>query len=296
MNEIYRLVSGQTVVFELPAGVTSAEVAVRKNDNLVVLPNGSLSIVNGIAEVIIPFSAVVYDGKLEVDWTFSDPDESVSHTVTTVHDVVTPLFDPKTLEDDETGPDRASEIERQVRLSIQSYTGQYFGLSNETLRVRGRGDNSLILPRRLQTLNGVSSNNVALDPQAYHVAGDGWYLHKNGYGYLEIKEAPPEPVEYWTVGPISVPSSRYGKFYDHTEYLISGLWGYQAVPADVREAALLLAEDYKCGEIAYYDAYLNAVTSADWRTDFKDLRYNGIGNARADMLLAPYKITSAAVI
>lgn len=296
MAEIYRLVSKQKIFFEPPSGVSGVFVEVRKNDQPVSLSSPSAIVSGGIAQLTVPFDAVIYDGKLEVDWTFSDPGGTGSHTVTTVHDVVTPLFDPKILEDDEIGPDRASEIERQVRLSIQSYTGQYFGLSNETLRVRGRGDNSLVLPRRLQTLNGVSSNNVAFDPQAYHIAGDGWYLHKNGYGYLEIKEAPPEPVEYWTVGPISVPSTRYSNFNDHTEYLISGLWGYQAVPADVREAALLLAEDYKCGEIAYYDAYLNAVTSADWRTDFKDLRYNGIGNARADMLLAPYKITSAAVI
>jgi hypothetical protein len=79
-------------------------------------------------------------------------------------------------------------------------------------------------------------------------------------------------------------------------YSITGEWGYYSVPEDITEAAMLLANDYACGDNLYRDRYLEVIKSGDWNMGFSNRAWDGTGTARADQLLEPYLRTGMVII
>jgi len=81
------------------------------------------------------------------------------------------------------------------------------------------------------------------------------------------------------------------EFKEGVIYPISGVWGYEAVPESVKEAARLLVNDYACADSQYRDRYLTSMTAADWRIQFNSGAFVRTGNVRADQLLSEYVTT-----
>lgn len=277
-----------------PTGTTFV-VDIHRNG--VVLASGlPTTVEDGMHEVVIPFAATEYDADLMLDW------KNGATMVRRTHEkVVTPIIplhfiaNSAVAKGETYTSEQIARIESLVRGVIESYTGQFFGLYAGTKEVKSSGDPYLALPMPLLERDSVFVNGSAMAEfgQPLRVTPDGWYLIRTHH-YLEIKEAPPE--EYVTYGVIWAPPRHGMGFQAGSYYRINGKWGYLSVPEAVTRAAELLVEDFMCNEVAYRDAYVNAVTSADWRADFHELKYAGTGNSRADLLLKPYINVSMVVI
>lgn len=235
-----------------------------------------------------------YDGELKVVWTGGGGFERTQYV-----EVISPLvpmsrlrtlFDASNLSNAE-----LAELENNVRLVIEAYTGQKFGYEVGTKYVVGNGEKRIALPIRLAKLSTIVGGPVGY----FSVSNDGWSLYIHNKNYLTIKEMPPE--EYvdnvqLVGGVIHVPDTYWKKFRVGVEYGITGEWGYSSVPADVQEASLLLANDFGTGENLYRDRYLEAIKAGDWNLTFNQGAYRGTGNARADNLLEKYRRQGMVII
>lgn len=273
---------------------------------------------------------------VEVVWNFTIPGVTESFDETFSYEVVTPLltkqeilriFDGQKVSDEEVW-----EVEAAVRHIIQAHTGQKFGLDRDkVLTVEGHGETALRLPERLVAITGVNTLTSALDARSFIIVSDGWYLKKAWANATPLAE--PNGSLFWgdingSAGPFD--NNIYGN-YDRSDdstdtlygplnarpggitvapgasgratawkqdypFAIRGDWGYKTIPANVKEAARLLVNDYACSEAAYRDRYLESITSADWRLQFSTRSWDSTGNVRADQLLDEYVLLDWAVV
>jgi hypothetical protein len=302
--EIYRDSTG-AVTFEHPyAGIT--QVVVYDDSDLLsnpaVTPLATLTATDGLSQsagvwtVNLPWTLTQFDRTLRLRWqdTVAAPNQFSRDTVV---EVVTPIVSPKSIAalpsyiNANLGPGDLAEVESKVRGAIQAFTRQNFGYFAGTKAIMGTGQPYLKLPQRLVEFDSLSGVGVNTTVQ-FSISGDGWYLTAPDYSIYEIKEAPPEEYQIFnqqlTDGVVRVPSA-YSSFQGHVSYAVAGKWGYLNVPSPVREAALLLAEDYAAQDVVYRDRYVENISATDWTIDYNPLAYTGTGNARADALLEPYR-------
>lgn len=239
---------------------------------------------------MLPFSLVQDEKDLFVTWSFTYTENSVEQTYngTTYIEVVTPILTDKEIK--EIHPNATAyeitRIEKAVRHIIQAFTGQKFGKFVGTKDVQGTGSLALNLPARLVSITSV--NNVQNVSDYFLIDGGGWVLRHYPWG------VPPVKADYYGLhqhvgGVIHNPNSvKIGEFNASTTYSINGVWGWETVPSQVKEAARLLVNDYACTDINYRDRYLTSMTAADWRIQFNSGAFLKTGNVRADQLLNDY--------
>jgi hypothetical protein len=276
------------------------EVAAYEGDTLLYTFPTVTSIIGGY-RVTLPFSLVQADKSIDIRWKFNYLEASVAKTYqyTTNVSVVTPYV---TLDEIKTAIPEATSfsdaelirLERRIRGVIDNYTGQSFGRYIGTKVVIGSGDEELKTQDRLVRLDNISGANIVYSsdgissPGLYSVRGDGWYV---GFS------APIPTGDYVFENVIRDPDSVYTRgFRDNVVYTISGVWGWDDVPADVKEAALILCEDEICPQSEYRDRYLKSISGDGWRYEFNPNAYYGTGSVIADQLLEQFRRSSMTVI
>jgi hypothetical protein len=249
--------------------------------------------VNGKYTLTLSYKTTQLDGQLRVVWTNLDDFERVQNV-----DVVTPLISLgklRTLFDGENKSDaELAELENTVRVFIQAYVGQSFGFFQGTRQFIGNGGNRIALDMRLNTIIAFSGG----WPGYLAPGPDRWSLQIIPDNLLSVKQAPPEDLfdTYVMGGVIRVPSAYIKRFNQGTVYSVTGTWGWDFVPDEVQEAAMLLANDFSCSEVTYRDRYLESIKIQQDTITYHPGAFRGTGNARADLLLAKFRRTGMAII
>lgn len=261
----------------------------------------TVSQVSGGYRVTLPFSLVQADKSIQIRWEFDYLESSSTKTYKReiVVDIVTPYV---TLDEiKEAIPEAASfsdaeliRLERRIRGVVDNFTGQSFGRYIGTRPVIGSGDEELKTQDRLVRLDNISGANIIYSedgissPGLYAVRGDGWYV---GFS------APIPTGDYVFENVIRDPDSVYKRgFRDNVVYTITGVWGWEDVPAEIKEAALILCEDELCPQSEYRDRYLKSISGDGWRYEFNPNAYYGTGSVTADQLLEPFRRSTMTVI
>jgi hypothetical protein len=222
-------------------------------------------------------------------------------------EIVVPLVDIATIRDEldipaDISDETIEKTERRVRVEVENFTSQQFAPRTATYQAVQKSDGTVRLPARIITLTGVGEGSSAgyYIMHSEHALGD-WYLKttiptplkRNGYrawggnGY--------SPAGFYDSGaPITSP---YTSTWGSTTYIaVSGVWGWEYVPQDVQEAALILIEQRLCPEDLYRERYIKSMTAADMRFEFNPGAYVGTGNVVADQILMKYVRSAMAVI
>ncbi|QQV92400.1 head-to-tail adaptor [Streptomyces phage MeganTheeKilla] len=258
--------------------------------------------ISGGYRVTLPFSLVDNDGSFVIKWKFNYLEASQTETYqsSTAISVVTPYatideirsatgLDTETVSDSE-----LIRVERRIRGVIDNYTGQSFGRYVGTKQSIGSGDKELKVQERLVRLDNITGPNIiysdvdVASPGLYSVRGDGWYV---GFS------APTPSGDYVFENVIRDPDSVYTRgFRDNFVYNITGVWGWDDVPSQVKEAALILIEDELCPQAEYRDRYLKSISGDGWRYEYNPSAYYGTGSVIADQILAPFRYNTMTVI
>jgi hypothetical protein len=293
--EIYR---NETAVIKLTVPVTAINgsfVVTATDGDTVLHTFPTATAVTGGYTVTLPFSLVDKDRKFTINWLFQyNEGTAKTYTAKTYVEVVTPYV---TVEEIRTAlgtmptmtDDAVKRVERRIRGVIDNYTGQSFGLYFGKKRVQARGDEDLLLPQRLLSIVSVEGA-VWNDLSRYATRGNGWYLSNATPLYAD--------GSYVSTGVISWPGTtgRRILWKDNVWYTIDGEWGYEDVPYNVKEAALILIEDNVCPDSEYRDRYIDSVKTADYQYMYDPNAFRGTGSVIADQLLAPYIRPTLAVI
>lgn len=222
------------------------------------------------------------EGTISVVWSFEV--DASTFAVTELYNVVTPYsawhkFSEETAE--YTYKDFL-KCERIVRFIINSHCGQTFGKETNTYLVEGNGQSSLILPKRLINLIGISyfdefprpGSVIGMTEDIWELTADNWVLRN-------------QPQR----NHLNIIYDYKPRFLRNKHYSIEGLWGYESVPVAVQEAAEILIADYLCAEHKYRDKYLQKLSMNDWKLEFHNKAFEATGNATADALLKDYRLT-----
>lgn len=263
---------------------------------------------DGGYEVVLPWSLSRQDRDFNVEWriSYTEAGATLLAVENTYVQLVTPVlpleevariagYDQATTE----GRQDTLDLERRVRYGVQTYTGQNFGKFFGVMQVSGNGSNKLMLPAPLLKFDGITFDGVLRTNHGMTVVNNGWALSAGNIYIDNIKQAPPEWMLdiFSSNGKIYAPM-LYGhaRFNDGVEYRIEGVWGYNDVPADVKQAARLLVQDYSCDESLWRERYIDSVRAGDWRFEFNAQAFTGTGNVQADQILAGYRRATMVVI
>lgn len=236
--------------------------------------------------VVLNMADTQNEWGIKVNWSFEMDGVPVSKT--DHFNVVTPILtfgEIREIHPNATDSE-VIKIEAAVRHIIEALTGQNFGQFIGVKEVRGSNTRSLPLPAKLQSITDIDGATDANN--FFSIEGDGYYLRHYPWG------VPPIKADYYGLhqhvgGVIHNPNNvKLGEFNKNVTYSINGLWGWETVPARVKEAAKLLVNDYACGDANYRDRYLTSMTAADWRIQFNSGAFLKTGNVRADQLLSDY--------
>jgi hypothetical protein len=293
--EIYRNETAQ-IKLTVPVTAVDGSFVVTATDGATVLYTfPSVAAVSGGYQVTLPFSLVDKDRKFSINWTFDYLEASVqkSYSAKTWVEVVTPYVTVDEIRDAlGTMPPltdaELKRVERRIRGVINNFTGQSFGRYIGAYRIQSTGDEALSLPARLIELTAIAGATYT-DITRYGTRGDGWYLGAVDPIYID--------GEYVSNGVITYPGCyRTAPWQDNVWYTVTGDWGYEDVPFNVKEAALILIEDNICPDSEYRDRYIDGVKTADYQYTYTPNAFRGTGSVIADQLLSDYIRPSLAVI
>lgn len=244
--------------------------------------------------VEIPLSETQDVRDFNIVWTFSVNGQDAAKVDRLT--VVVPLVDLDDIRSELELPTETTDaqivlMERRVRRIIEAHCNQKFEPRVETLTLTGVGTKQLTLPKRLISVTALRDNRAGALWFGFSIQNDGWALRRvSGYYYGE---------DATSSAPIYAPYTSHGlyaKWPAGFVWEVTGTWGWEYVPEEVREAALTLLEQRLCSQSAYRDNYLSSMKAADWRFDYFQESILGTGNAVADSLLESYRVVGAAVV
>lgn len=311
---VYRDTAG-TVSFKHPIG-TPLTATFTDATGAVVDTQTGIASVAGVYTAQVKWQLTQYDAQYRITWT-----DGSGFSRTQSFEVVTPIVDLselRTIWTDGSNPtdDEVAEVEQAVRAVVQTYTGQPFGYSVGTQNYIGNGSGKFLLKQRVNKLmgalggwsfypsdyidpNGNTNLNGELNLDRCAVIEDGWTFLIEWPQYLTVKESP--PMELINLAPsedgtIRVPRRFYARKDEGVQYSIYAEWGYAEVPDEVQEAAMLLANDYITNDSQYRDRYLEILKIQQDSFTYHPGAFRGTGNARADLLLGPYRRQTGMII
>ena len=285
-----------SIDIKLPDGAnTSVATNVNiKRDGEVVSGPTSPAIADGKVTVVIPYQITTTDSDLTIEVGFSVGSLPTQKVVPIR--VITPLLTVDEMKEilPQASDAEIKRVERKVRSVVEAYTGQYFGKYTGTLNASGTGQLTLPIGKRVLSVDEISSSNGSWAGSALMIVDDGWGLGYLSKGWVSVDTFAEGDV--YRSGPVITDPAFSLRFVKDQTYSVTGTFGYDYVPFDVKEAARALINDYACMESMYRERYISDIRAADWRFAFGPGAFMGTGNIVADQILARYQRNVMAVI
>lgn len=237
----------------------------------------------GYLEVEVPYKHTKYDGRIEILAKFDLDGES--HEIVRDYAVVTPLF----TADEFTADDLTSlnitaadlmELERFIRHIIEAYTGQSFGMTKQSYDINSNTKSiNFNVPLIMYTGSGprfATGSMTTTDSVAYEVIDNGFGIKFNW------QDTQHHHIKTDT-------AFLFGGGANRMRWTLTGDFGYQSVPQDVKEAARALIGLFNCDQTLWRDRYIENLRNADGSTiKYNEGAYIGTGSVAADQLLSKY--------
>lgn len=191
------------------------------------------------------------------------------------------------------------QAEKYARMMIDSYTKQKFSLYGDTISVMGSDSDTLLLPKRISSINTLKSGDeVWLD---YNNVSKIGYMFKptySGFGVTVDKSYSLTTDVYIANGmiPPSINAESPNIFKRGNLYHIEGVFGWDHVPPSVEEAAIELMKMYFAKDRVWKDRYIKKISTTDWNFEYSSEAFNGTGSSYADKLLADYVVTQMVIV
>ena len=227
-------------------------------------------------------------GKYDTDYrvVITDASGDVIHDET--YEIRRPYVNPDTLGTTASEIAEYTKYEEIARAILDSVIPEGFYYKKRTLEVVGLGADYIPLWWEAKRILSVYENNVLVEDRTYEITRDKTAItetvldgvNRNEQALLILPAAASDLVD--TVLP---PLRGFPNGYDYKFVLEVG---YPTVPSDVVRAATLLIDDIKCGRNDYYQRYISAYNTDQFRLQFDSRVFEGTGNILVDKILSKY--------
>jgi hypothetical protein len=234
-------------------------------------------------DVITTTIPAKYDGSYRLE--IKSPSEDL---LDETFEVVRPYVKPSELGETASEIAQYTKYEEIARAVIDSVIPEGFYYKKKTLEVVGLGADYISLWWDAKRILSVYENNELVTDRTYEITKDKTAITEVVVDRVNRNEQAPLilPAAGSDLVDANLPPLRgFPNGYDYKFVLEVG---YPTVPSDIVRAATLLIDDIKCGRNDYYQRYISAYNTDQFRLQFDSRVFEGTGNIIVDKILSKY--------
>jgi hypothetical protein len=279
--------SNLTIRFEIPEVVSSeSEIVVTVVDMADLSVQDTFSY-SGMAGDTIQYPL---NSKYDTDYhVIITADLEATETIfDDVFSVIRPYVTPSTLGETASQIAEYTRLEEIARAVIDSVVPEGFYYKKKTLEVVGLGADYIPLWWDAKRILSVYENNELVTDRTYEITRDKTAITEVAVDRINRNEQAPLilPAAGSDLVDANLPPLRgFPNGYDYKFVLEVG---HPTVPSDIVRAATLLIDDIKCGRNDYYQRYISAYNTDQFRLQFDSRVFEGTGNIIVDKILSKY--------
>lgn len=184
--------------------------------------------------------------------------------------------------------------EALVRNSINSFVGYDFAPRYKTLIGYGNNSDTLVLPERIMSVSKIYEDDVVVyDPSnSIDTLGASFEISASRRRLRILGDVDTEVFESQEVSIFNY----NGIFKNNVQYKVEGVYGWDYVPSDIEDAAILLVEEYLCNDSSIRNKGVKSFKNESYQLQFADGVGNSTGNLVADNLLSKYRYINVTAI
>jgi hypothetical protein len=227
-----------------------------------------------------------YDNNYRVEFDSVNGDDALIYDETT--ELVRPYVAPSTLGETASEIAEYTKYEEIARAVIDSVIPEGFYYKKKTLEIVGLGADYIPLWWDAKRILAVYENDVLVEDRTYEITRDKTAITETVPGGVNRNEQAPlilPAAGSDLVDTVLPPLRGFPNGYDYKFVLEVG---YPTVPSDIVRAATLLIDDIKCGRNDYYQRYISAYNTDQFRLQFDSRVFEGTGNIIVDKILSKY--------
>jgi hypothetical protein len=269
--------------FTVPAGYTQDTDFLEILTDLADLSSTEITHSVNTGDVITTTIPSKYDGSYRVEIK-SPTEELLDETF----EVVRPYVNPSDLGETASEIAEYTKYEEIARAVIDSVIPEGFYYKKRTLEVVGLGADYIPLWWEAKRILAVYENNELVTDRTYEITRDKTAITEVSADRVNRNEQAPLilPAAGSDLVDANLPPLRgFPNGYDYKFVLEVG---YPTVPSDIVRAATLLIDDIKCGRNDYYQRYISAYNTDQFRLQFDSRVFEGTGNIVVDKILSKY--------
>ena len=228
----------------------------------------------------------LYDNSYRVELWYEG--EGIENLLDETYDIVRPYVAPDTLGETASEISEYTKYEELARAIIDSIIPEGFYYKKKVLDTVGLGSDYIPLWMDAKKILSVYENNVLVTDRTYQITKDKTAITEVALDRVNRNEQAPLvlPLASSDIVDANMPPLRgFPNGYDYTFILEAG---YPKVPSDIVRAATLLIDDIKCGKMEYYQRYISAYNTDQFRLQFDKKLFDGTGNIVVDKILSKY--------
>ena len=284
--EILRVLPYQDVniTFTIPTAYVSNEAFVATITDLADLSYTTKTVTDNANYVW----TIGLSGKYDTDYrvVITDASNDIIHDET--YEIRRPYVVPATLGETASEIAEYTKYEEIARAVIDSVIPEGFYYKKKTLEVVGLGADYIPLWWDAKRILAVYENNELVTDRTYEITRDKTAITEVAVDRVNRNEQAPLilPAAGSDLVDANLPPLRgFPNGYDYKFILEVG---YPTEPSDVVRAATLLIDDIKCGRNDYYQRYISAYNTDQFRLQFDSRVFEGTGNIIVDKILSKY--------
>ena len=227
-------------------------------------------------------------GKHDTDYRVVITDASGDPIHDETYEIVRPYVKPSELGETASEIAEYTKYEEIARAVIDSVIPEGFYYKKKTLEVVGLGADYIPLWWDAKKILAVYENDVLVEDRTYEITRDKTAITETVLDGVNRNEQAPLilPAAGSDLVDANLPPLRgFPNGYDYRFVLEVG---YPTVPSDIVRAATLLVDDIKCGRNDYYQRYISAYNTDQFRLQFDGRVFEGTGNIIVDKILSKY--------
>lgn len=245
-----------------------------------------------------------YEVNLKIQWTYT------LDSVTIVDDEITKVFTPyvefgeiitelglgsEPQDPNYFPPAKLRTAERLARLQINHYTGALFGLKQGYQETFGNDNDTILFTEKMTGFTKLYQDDELVYDSTANFNAYGYLLELTQTG-LGIRITNSETNDSTQIPPSAYYPGRSLIFPSKSRYKIECSMGYQYIPTEVKQAAMILINDHLYNDSLWRERYIESFDTGNMRLKFRDSAFTGTGNILVDDMLEPFKITGIVVI
>ena len=284
--EILRILPYQEVniTFTIPTAYVSNEAFLATITDLTDLSTTTKTVTDNAGYVWTIGLSSKYDADYRV--VITDASGDIIHDET--YEVRRPYVAPSTLGTTASEITEYTKHEEIARAVIDSVIPEGFYYKKKTLELVGLGADYIPLWWDAKRILSVYENNELVTDRTYEITRDKTAITEVATDRVNRNEQAPLilPAAGSDLVDANLPPLRgFPNGYDYKFVLEVG---YPTVPSDIVRAATLLVDDIKCGRNDYYQRYVSAYNTDQFRLQFDSKVFEGTGNIIVDKILSKY--------